>query len=295
MAQAAFKLLYPVVLDGTETIKWEDTDGVHTETLTAGTYYCHNDTAFTDYPSLYEHIEDVMNAAAASGFVFSISGATPTSSSGQSRAGIKISTSNPALSWTYYANGTINLGGYLGFGFAGTTYASTSGVVTAPYTYGGSWVAPGPPDLYGSVPARIVTPSTEFVERDDAYFLDQGTRRLRDMRFQFVPAMHVYEYRGQYSADYATAANLHANDRYNTLEAAWTALSDGSVAILAFYPDRDDLDLLIDTASYEFARLRDPGQMQDMGEMLRMVRAAGELYEVSLAFARVGTDYTWRF
>lgn len=296
MTQAAFKLLYPVTLDGTETVKWTDLDGAHEEVLTAGTYWCHNDPSFTDYPSLFDHILSVMNAAAHASYTFEMYAVTPTLSSGQVNAGVRIVTTNTSLSWTWDTTGTINQQEVLGHRFNSGSVASASGAVDSKLTYYGSWVAPEPPDLYGSTPTRTVTPSTEHVERDDAYFFDQGTRRLRNMRFDFVYAAHVYAYRGLLEAQYATAAGLSVYDSNNALEFAWQELSKGTTAVVVFYGTRDDLDLSIDgNGYYEFARLVEQDQMRDFGNMLRMVRAAAELYEVSFSLARVGTDFSWRF
>lgn len=295
MAEPTIKIVHAVTLDGTETVKWDEGGGTITATLDAGTYWCHNDTTVTDYPSLYDHIITKMNALAGGGYTYQINDATPTASSAWPHFGIVISTTNPGLSWTWDASGTINALEVLGWRTTDGTTAATLGTVTSPRCYRGAWRSPDrAPSLWTSRPARLVTPSTSIVERTDAYFFDQGARRLRTIKVEYVTAAHVYGYRADIAA-FATLGELATTDDNNALEWTWTHMAKGGKALLVWYDDADDLDLLLDgNGYYEVVRMADPGQMQDMGEILNLIRAGGEVYTIAIDFARADeNNYTW--
>lgn len=293
MAEPAFKLVYAVTLDGTETVQWDEGGGTITATLDAGTYWCYGGTAITGYPSLYNHIVTKMNASAGLGYVYQIGDATPTASSAWVDFGTIISTVNPALSWTWIPAGTVNALEVLGWNTSDSNTASTSGSVTSPRTYRGAWRATESPSRWTSYPMQIVSPSTELLERDDAYFLARGTRRMRPILVEFVTGAHVYKSRADLAA-FASSGQLATGDDNNALEYCWEWMRTGGEAIAVWYADGDDLDLDADGGGYyEIVRLADVDNMRDFSSMLRLIRAGGELYNVEFNLVRVGTDFTW--
>lgn len=293
MAEPALKIVYAVTLDGTETVQWDEGGGTITATLDAGTYWCYAGTAITGYPSLYNHIVTKMNALAGLGYTYEISDATPTSSSAWVDFGTNIYTTNPALSWTWIPAGTVNALEVLGWNTSDSNTASASGIVTSPRTYRGAWRATESPSRWTSYPMQIVSPSTELLERDDAYFLARGTRRMRPILIEFVTGAHVFKNRADLAA-FATSGQLATGDDNNALEYMWEWMRTGGEAIAVWYADGDDLDLDADGGGYyEIVRLADVDNMRDFSSMLRLIRAGGELYNVEFNLVRVGTDFTW--
>lgn len=165
MALPALKIITSVTLDGTETIKWTDSGGAKSVTVDAGTYWLHNDSTFTDYPGLLDHVLTKMNAAAAPGYVFNYGVATPTLSGSGHNFGLRMYTTDPGVSWTWDASGTINTGQWLGWQTTDGTTASASGSVTSKRMHRGVWRSPEAPSDYTAYPEQIITPSTEYVER----------------------------------------------------------------------------------------------------------------------------------
>lgn len=291
MSEQTLKLLAPVTLDGTETVKWTDSGGAKSVTLDAGTYWPHADTDPSDYRGLYTHILSKMNAAAAGGYTFTMSHVTPTASGSTWPFGIRIATTNTGLSWTWDASGTVNALGVLGWRTTSGTQASTSGRVDSPLMARYVWHPTQPPSIYASTPRRVVTPSTEYVERTDAYWFDQGARRLRQVQVEYQLAAHVYNGRASLNGWYQ-AAGVAVGDDGNALEWCWEQVNRGGTLLWVWYEDGDDLDLLATNGNgyVEVARLVEPDQMREYSAMLRVIRVAGEMYTVEIDTVRSDDD-----
>lgn len=295
MSEQTLRLLAPVTLDGTETVKWTDSGGAKSVTLDAGTYWPHADTDPSDYPGLYTHILAKMNAAAAGGYTFVMEYATPTLSGSTWPFGLAIYTTNTALSWTWDASGTVNALGVLGWGTGDGTTASTLGRVVSRRNVRYTWRPTQPPSRYASTPERVVTPSTDYVERADAYWFDQGARRLRTVEVEYQLAAHVY--RGRAARDgWYQAAGVGAGDDGNALEWCWEQVNRGGTLLWVWYEDGDDVDLLATNGNgfVEVARLSEVEQMRRFEGALRVIRVAGEMYTVTLDTVRSDDDAsTW--
>lgn len=254
--------------------------------LDAGTYWLHNDSGFTDYPGLYVHILTKMNAAAASGYVFQMSSITPTEMGSTHQFGLRLSTVDTGVSWTWDSSGTINTYAPLGWTATSGTLASTGGVVDSRYNIRGTWVTPESPSSVNSRPHQIITPSTEFTHDEDAYFLDQGSFLTRTVVVHYVLAAHVFKERSYY-AGYAASAGVANSDDHNALQYTWEYMRNGSDAILVWYSDADDLELLVDNhGEHEIVRLHNKAQMREFGKWVKLVRASGEIYHVSFDLVR---------
>lgn len=289
MAAPALKIIYGVTLDGTETVKWTDSGGAKSVTLDAGTYWVHDDSTFTDYPSLLQHITTKMNAAAAGGYVFQFGESVPTATGGTFGYGLTLSTVNPALAWTWDASGTINTNELLGWKVTGGTLAAVSGQVPSPYSHRGVWRSPESPTTFTGVPHQIITPSTEYTERTDAYFFDQGSRLLRMVECQWIPSAHIFADRADYQA-HADTGQVPLTDDNNALEYLWQWMRDGGKGVLVWYADGDDFDLLVDGGGeYEVVRLVNPEQMRSLGKCIEMQRMGGSFYRVMLDLVRADT------
>ena len=296
MAESFVKIVFAVTLDGTETIKWVESGTPLSATLTPGPYYGHNDSALdATYPSLFIAISDAMTAESLSSgdsITYYFSNATPTASSAMTNFGVKIVGD---AAWTWDSSGTINADGWLGFTTSdGTIVANGSFEVYSTRTYSTAWIGPEPPSMWGSHPERIVDPSTEYVERDDAYWFDRGSRSIRELVFQYIPSAHIYKARAK-RAEYASTGQVAQYDTFNALERVWESACVGGTLILVWYDQRTDIELDIDNSGYyEIVRLFDKKNMQDFSTMISLRRTAGELYDVSFKTVRMnGTDYTW--
>lgn len=296
MAESFVKILFEVTLDGTETIKWLEGVNVLETTLTPGPYYGHNDVEFdAEYPSLFRAIADAMDAESTAnglGQAYGFVEATPTDSSQMTNFGLKI-ISDGEFDWD--TSGTINADGWLGFTTSdGVISANGIFEVYSTRTYSTSWICPEPPTLWGSHPERIVEASTEYVEREDAYWFDRGSRSIRELVFQYIPSAHIYKARAN-RAEYASTGQVAINDTFNALERVWESACVGGTLIMVWYDQRSDIDLDVnDNGYYEIARLQDRKNMQDFSTMISLRRTAGELYDVSFKTVRMnGTDYTW--
>ena len=293
MAEPQIKIVYSVDIDGTETLEWQEGATVLSTTLTAGRYWAHNDTTLTDYPSLYDAVADAMTAeslASGSGYTYALSAITPTSSTQQENRGIRIrETGGNAWTWRPSA-GTINALRVLGWPQSGANVASTSGNVDSIYTYAGAWWGVEPATRWVSYPARIVTRSTEIVERSDAYWLSRGTRRLRDLEWVFIEAAHVLTVRAE-QAPYYTNGQLASSDSGNAFERLWDQASKGHEIIMVWYADPTSLDLDVTGWPYEVARMSDLDQQRSFTECVDVMRTGGELYKITLNTSRISG--TW--
>lgn len=287
MAQPIIKILWPITIDGTETITWDEAGTPRSTTIAAGTYYAHRDSTLNaDYPSLYLAIAAAMNAISGGGYVFDIGVDTPTVSGGLN-FGLTIFTASPSAVWTWQPAGTINALGVMGWATTDSNTLATSGVVTSPRTYRGAWRSPQPPTRWKLRPEAILAESSTYHERADVYYYDSGDRATRTVEVQYVCAGHVYQYR-VLMPDYAAAADLATDDGNNALELVWRGGNRGQDLIVVWYDDADDLDLLADgNGRFDIMRMADVRQMREFERMLRTQRVAGEVYEVSMELVRV--------
>ena len=264
-----------------------------TVTLDAGTYWPHTDSAPAAYPGLYTHILTKMNAVAV-GYAFEMTYILPTGAGSTWPWGIRISTS-PAQAWTWNPAGTINATQALGWRTTDGATVATSGRVDSPRMARYQWHPTEPPSQYRSTPHRVVTMSTEYVERQDAYAFDQGERRKREVVVEYQVAAHVYKNAADFNGWYQTAGVTPSDDN-NALEWCWDALNRGAPLIWVWYEDGEALDLLTSNGEgyAEVAVMSEPDQRQDFGALLRTIRVAGEMYTITINTVRVDDDdNTW--
>lgn len=291
MAQPIIKILYPITVDGTETITWDENGTPRSTTIPAGTYYAHDDAVLDPtYPGIFRAIITAMNAISGVGYVFSIGPAQPTISN-WFNFGVSIFTADPGAIWTWQPAGTINTLGVLGWKTTDANTPAVSGVVTSPRAYSGAWRSPQPPTVWKAMPESILSESTQYHERDDVYFYDSGDRVTRTVEVQYVCAGHVYQYRVMLP-DYASAADLASDDGNNAFELVWRSGNRGQDLIVVWYDDADDLDLEVaGNGRFDLMRMADLAQQRQFERMLRLQRVAGEVYEISMDLVRI-TDAT---
>lgn len=295
MSYGPDRWLYPIEITA-------DNNGIHFDdngfdlntTIAAGTYYAHDDvTINSTYPSLYANIKAAMVAASldsGDSSTFTVAAATPTVSTGLLNGGIAIST-NAGRTLVWYADGTINKTGCMGYIYNGADSAEDE-TVTSPYSLFGCWQPPEyATDLRG-IPQTIIDYSTEYTERTDFYALQRGSRVMRTALYDYIPSAHVYASRAN-DADYAAAGGLGVGDVFNAFESLWNQWRLGEDIIVVHRNATQSLNLLVTNQGYEVVRCASIEAARDMGSIADMQLTAGEWYRLTIpCVVKTAGDYS---
>lgn len=275
-----------------QALEWREGATDLSVDIPTGTYWCYR-TALSGYPSLYDEIAAQMTAeslASGSGYTYVVEVATPTSSAAQVGAGVRIRETG-GNAWSLKRLCEFNGLGVLGVAPSGGAYlASASGSVVGEWTARGVWTPPVAAEDWRSAPERIIAWSTERTNRADFYAVDSGTARRRTLIWREVLAAHVRTARAQLD-DYASAAGLALGDTYNAFEELWTWASSGGVILTGWYANPASIVETLPVDAYEIARLGNLDHARSLNACARMIRAAGEWYDVELDLLVISGGY----
>lgn len=298
--------LWPVVItSANQSFGWKEGGVSLSATIAAGTYWCHNDDSLdSDYPSLYKAVEAAMlaeSSVSGDSNSYVIEPGTPTGSPDQIYGGVRIrETTGAGWDWIDFGAATTiadrPIADYpgvvecLGFeGEDGADISSVSGIVYSTRTAHGMWSAPELATTKLGPPQRMVTPSTQYPERDDFYVVDRGRRVVRRIGYEYVPGAHVYPDRAD-DLRWADVGQLGLGDDHNAMLWLWEALAEGREAILVHFEPNEDFDLQVDTHAYEVVRLEGSEAREDFRNVLSLRFANGELYDIQLPVVVTGTS-----
>lgn len=282
MSYGPDRWLYPIEITAENNgIVWDDNGFPLTTTITPGTYYAHDDvTINSTYPSLYATIRAAMVAeslANGDASTYTMAAATPTLSSSQTNAGLKIISTAPMV---WFASGTINKTGALGYIYNGADSAEAS-EVTSPYTCKGAWTPPEYASDKRAAPKRVLSYSSLYTEREDTYALNRGARTGRAFRYEFIGAAHVFNTRAN-DAAYAAAGGLAQYDVHNALEDLWGSMALLNDIIVVQRQASQALTLLVAGQGYEVVRLETVEAASELMSLLELVASGGEFYNVNI-------------
>lgn len=295
MSYGPDRWLYPIEITADNNgIHFDDNGFDLTTTIGVGTYYAHDDVSINStYPSLYAAVRAAMVAESLSNgdtSTFTMAAATPTSSTGVIMGGLAITT-DVGRSMLWYADGTINKTGALGYIYNGADSPETE-TVTSPYSIAGAWDPPEyATDLRG-IPNTVLDYSTEYTERADFYVLNRGDRTLRTAIYEYIPSAHVYTSRAD-DADYAAAGGLGLGDTHNAFERLWAWYKLGSDIIVVHRNATQSLNLLVTSQGYEVVRCTSIEAARDMSSIADMQLTAGEWYRLTIpCVVKTAGDYS---
>lgn len=274
----------------------EDPTGVpttYTVTIPAGTYAAYYSSSdFSVASSLYYAIRTALAAAGANNYAFSA--ATPSLSTEQTNAGLRINSVTSGTFRVDFNDASFTMDNrWFGFGTAETnTTSDGSDNVDSKYTVLSTWTSWTLTD--GTASEKISHLEREINESSDrtadAYQVEWNEDRIRNMVYEFVPAAHVYENR-QDALDataYYDTAKLDATDNHNAFEQIWDAgsrLGD----IIVQYDSVTDLDPI--NNSYSIVRFNDAGQRKSMRDCARITTRGGEFYTIDVELLVTAGNY----
>lgn len=257
-----------------------------TVSLTAGTYWTHNDAGVSNHPSFYIMLKSRLAAVIGGTWeVYPIAPAGyPVKSgirlrrvSGGSFTALNLSTSPPMIKRL------------LGF------RENQSGVITVtgnqldgPVSAYGSWspysLFEGRATYKDSTMQRVTAWSTDHPEVATAIVWRE--RKIRTIRYEYVFGTSVFDGRNNYDqlVEYSERA---LNDRNNTLQNLWDVAGRDLQDIIVVY-DLDELDLNITTHEYEYVKLGNQRMAESMDNIAKRSQIAGDFWQVDLALVVVG-------
>jgi hypothetical protein len=297
------KWLYPVVIDsgnGGITVT-EDGGSPVAVSVTAGTYYVHNDTG-----GLLQVLAAALNAHGSLSGTYSFEPITPTQTMGLGRCGVRMRVTglSTSLSVTVFSGAAPTrpaLEECLGLGTGGTFAGVADGsdfIVDGPFSYAGSWVPYERVAEHRRSAGGILYGSSEYTERTDFYALDYGRRTFRTTRYEYLPSTRIFVDRATVY-EYAINAEEAEGDTGNAFESMWREMRRGaSIYVVHYEPgERFTLDSADTSAPATYAaeelRVRDLAGAQDFSSMASVQRLAGEYYSVTFESVVVASSYAY--
>lgn len=266
--------------------------GVITTTIAAGTYYLHNDTTLTDYPSFYDAVATALNASANG--VFSFSTRTPTQSTGQTLAGLRIKNSLYDFEIDFGHSSFEHDARWYGWRIdkgslsASNVISSTSTALDSDYTVLGRWYSAGYVDNISSRKQRDYIAITEYSTSNPATAAsvrwDLG--KTRSFLYEFVPGPHVYGYKAE-DASAASIANLATDDALNGFDLVWGALNYGRSVIVVYNASSPTLG--VSTLDYEVVKLAE--KADTLRKIAKWSVAAADLYTLEFSVRTLSGNY----
>ena len=280
---------YPVVIDDTNnTLIWNE-GGQLTVTIPNGTYYLTGRTGFAPI-SLFAALTSALATAGATG-TYTFSTATPIIDTQQTGAGLligcdtsfSIEFTDPLF--TFDAR-------YLGFD--GTAdINSVANQIQSEYTLLGAWYS-------WTLTGGEATDRRSFEERElvesssrtaDAYQIAWNTDTVRNNRYEYVPAAHVFINRTSFDG-YAETGQI-ATDT-NAWERVW---SEGSKLkqILVVYDVQDGQTIatIADDELSDVVKFNDLEQRRNIRNTMNLQVTKGEMYELSINLLVLDSSYDY--
>lgn len=277
---------YPIVIPAGTTI----TIKAVAVSLTAGTYWAHDDATLTGiYPSFYAHLR--ARLAAVYGGTWTVSPITPAGYS--LRSGVRLAIAPGSGTETIDLSATSPIVKQL-LGFASTATGTVAFVakaldgVRAAYGSWSPWSAfDGRATSKDSMPEAVLAWSSDHAEVAKAIVWRQ--RRLRLCIYQYVYGATIIGSRSQV-ADLATQAGVATDDDHNALDNLWRAagLDNGTVLISH---DATTLDLQVASRRWDAAKIATRAAAADLGVVAARNGLASDLYDVRLPYVVIGGDY----
>ena len=281
--------LYPIeIVEGANQLRITDISDSFTATITPGVYWAYESIGtITGYPKLLTTISD--NIGVVNQDIFFRPG-TPSLSNLQTNGGYEMY-SGEGDSWSLdfdHVDFTLPPE-LLGFPADQSTQvvADSNGVINPPFTPKGVWDSPVVARRKIGFQSRKIARATEDVERSDAYELDWGSRLIREVVYQYVPAAHVHGSRALLS-DYAQVGELAIGDTFQGFDAVWESLAKLDT-ILVLHGGAGVIDA--QNSEWEAVRLMSREQAESFANVARLQNLGGEYYELALELVRIGGVY----
>ena len=270
--------------------------GSMTVTVTAGTYYLHNDTTLNGngYPSLWKAISAGLVTAGANN-TYGFQPITPTSSTAQTFGGVRIFALTGSDSYTVkFADAAFTMeNAWFGYGLSASNANHGVGEpwIDPPYTSKGFWQSATltgntASDKRSDVMREIVESSDRT---SDVYQVEWNEDTVRTMRYEYVPAAHIWPDRAA-DASYASTASLATNDIHNAFYDVWDVGS--RLGVIVIVHDEGNQDLEVVTHDYEIVKFADAAQRKSFRKCVKMMVTSGEFYELSVDLYKVSGTYS---
>lgn len=254
-------------------------------TVATGTYYLHTSTNAT-YPGLYKAILNGIVAAGTAAGTYAFEVSTPELSYQQVGGGVRL-TSDVTFSINVDdADFTMEprwFGRRAGDGNVVSTTGPSNEFFASDHTVYGQWLSY---NEHGGIASDKTSRKVRNSYRShgrpsDAYLVTWNRDTNRKMRYEHVPAAHIFEDRatGDVTADlYASVGRLAPGDGNNAFETIW---DNGLRKLEPVIIIQDDGHERVDLAgNYDVVRMIDEGKARDFDEVIRLMRLGGEYYEI---------------
>ena len=280
---------YPVVIDDTNnTLIWNE-GGQLTVTIPNGTYYLTGRSGFAPL-SLFSVLTSALATAGATG-TYTFSTATPIIDTEQTGAGLLIGCDTSFSIEFTDASFTFDPR-YLGFD--GTAdINSVTNQIQSEYTLLGAWYS-------WTLTGGEATDRRSFEERElvesstrtaDAYQIAWNTDTVRNNRYEYVPAAHVFINRTSFDG-YGETGQI-ATDT-NAWERVW---SEGSKLkqILVVYDVQDGQTIatIADDELSDVVKFNDLEQRRNIRNTMNLQVTKGEMYELSINLLVLESSYDY--
>jgi len=285
------------------------TPAVVVGTVTAGTYWLHDETDAgiqAAYPGLYKAVREAITTGSAQN-TYSVNAVTPFASSEMAYAcGFQLAADaqDYDIDWGH-ADFTMDPEW---FGFRKTygklsisnNISSSSRLMTADYCSRHVWVSQtlSPGNQATDKRAREVRAIEYSHQRPtDRYSVEWNTDTVRTFTYEYVPAVHTYLDRSD-STDggWSTLYRKAVRDRGNTWEDIWSALGRSETVLIVHDEGDEDWQILTNHATeVEVVKLWKELEGLDMRNQASVMRSGGEFYRISATVAVVdATETTYR-
>lgn len=288
----------PIVITASNNgfVVTEDPGGAATQyavTVAAGTYFSFHGSSAIGNSSLFWAIRVALQGAGAANYTFAPG--DPTESTAQTDAGITITSDSGALFKIDFQDAAFTMDNrWFGFGSAELDQTSSIGGLISKYTALSQWVS-------WTLTGGASTDKRSYLMREieessartaDAYQVEWNEDRIRTMRYQYVPAAHVWLNRvdAADAAAYYATGELDVLDNHNAFETIWDSASR-LADILVQFDDVSTLDVV--NGSYALCRFNERNERKSLYNCVNMTTTQGEFYEISVDLLQTAGNFDY--
>ena len=274
------QLLAPIYSSSTSVTLYIDEGGGVADTLTiaAGDYYGHASYYGLGNP-LSGFFYELATALGSSPFLagtYSIQAGTPRKSPMAEGLGLVIEAD---VDFTIDFGASTMPPEWLGMDYQESgAISSTGGIWRSDYCRWGTWTSKRGSMMRDREPLRLLTASTVQGTHANRHLTDLGTRHLRALSWNMIPAAWALKYKAD-DADYADAAKRGVGDTLGAYEWIHESGQNGD-ALLVCHGGLDGLAL--STSEWEQGYMYEAGQIESIRNSLRRMNTGGEYYQVDL-------------
>ncbi len=273
------------------------TNDVRTVTLSAGTYYAHNDVSLhATFPGLFRALELAL-AAATTTNTYTFEAVTPTLSASMTLAGVRIKATAAAVTFAFIISSPATdpiSENYFGFRAGkgndtggGTWLSVTSGadeVLDSDYTTLGRWFShtllnDNAATDKRSNEQRNLRFSSNRIE--DAVAVRWDSPKNRRIVYEWIKSPHIFNRADDtFDDSWFNGSDLNVDDSLNAFIDVWSVMSDLQPALIVH--NNNTPDLQVDTHQYEQVKFRQENQARDYSNVYALLREAGEWYGLTV-------------